>query len=121
VKVNCRIQHDDVNYSVPGFVVDEDCVPFDHRAESISKLVQSSLTNSTFEQWRRCCNDAVECCATMIEDYQAENFFDTCDNHWDGTRCYRDTFPGKSAKRLCPQQMISDDDSKCHRKYRNHR
>lgn len=119
VKVNCKIQLDDENYSVPGFVIDEDCVPFDYRTKSISKLVQSSLPNATFELWRRCCSNAVECCETMIKNYQVENFFNTCDNHWDGKSCYRDTFPEKTVKKLCPYQITKSDASKCQRKSKN--
>ena len=117
VKVNCRVQLNDENYTVPGFVVEDECVPFDHRTKSISKIVQSSLTSSSFERWRRCCNEAVECCNIMIRNYQAENFFSTCDNHWDGMRCYLDTLPGVTVQMTCPHQMTSFDDSKCTREF----
>lgn len=115
VKVNCRILRDDVYYSVPGFVVEDGCVPFDHRTKSISELVQRSLTNSTFERWESCCNAAVECCDTMISSFQVENFLSTCDNHWDGSSCYHDTIPLNTVTKLCPYQMIKNENSKCHR------
>lgn len=117
VKVNCRILRDDVYYSVPGFVVEDGCVPFDHRTKSISKLVQSSLTNSTFERWNRCCSDAVDCCETMISSYQVENFLSTCDNHWDGSSCYHDTLPFETVRKVCPYQKIKNEHSKCNRKF----
>lgn len=116
-KVNCKVKLDDETYSVPGFVVDNDCVPFNHRTKTISALVQSSLTNSTFIKWQRCCNEAVECCESMIRNYQVENFLNTCDNHWDGVSCYRDTFPDESVKQLCPHQMTKHETSKCPREF----
>lgn len=120
VKVNCRIQHDDEFFSVPGFVIGDDgCVPFDHRTKSISELVQSSLTNSSFERWSRCCNDAVKCCESMIENYQVENFFNTCDGHWDGSSCFLDTFPDKSVKKTCPYRLTKNEKSKCERELKN--
>lgn len=102
---------------MPGFVVDNECVAFDHRTKSIRKLVQSSLTNSTFIKWQRCCSEALECCESMITNYQVENFFNTCDNHWDGTSCFSDTFPDQRVKKLCPHQMMKHEDSHCPREF----
>lgn len=117
VKVNCKINRVDDNYSVvvPGFVVDDGCVPFDHRTKSIRHLVQSSLTNFTFERWETCCNDAVECCSSIIANYQAENFFNTCDIHWDGSSCFLDTFPGEIVAKVCPYQKTKEIHSNCRR------
>lgn len=115
VEVNCRIYHDGEYYSVPGFVTDDGCVPFDHRTKSINSLVQSSLSSETYERWQRCCNGAVECCESMIRNYQVENFFNTCDGHWDGNSCYVDTFPDKTVERGCPHRMVKEETSKCPR------
>lgn len=118
VKVNCRIYHDGEYYSVPGFVTDDEaCVPFDHRTRSIRDLVQSSLTNVTFVRWSKCCDDAIRCCDSMIRNYHAENFFNTCDNHWDGSRCFADTLPENSVEKLCPYQLIRGETSKCDREF----
>lgn len=119
VRVNCKINLVDEHYSilVPGsFVANSGCVPFDHRTKSISELVQSSLPNSTFDRWQRCCDDAVECCTLMVTNFQAENFFNTCDNHWDGNSCFLDTFPGENTNKMCPYEVTKDDNSNCHSK-----
>lgn len=115
-KVNCQVQLDNVSYAVPGFIVDDQCVPFDHRSNSISRLVQSSLSDALFERWRRCCSDALECCELMVRDFSTENFFNSCENHWDGQNCYLDTFPDNTVYKLCPHQMTKFDESQCHRK-----
>lgn len=115
VKINCRIFHDGEYSSVPGFIVEDVCVPFDHRSESISGLVQSSLTNVTYGRWRRCCNDAIKCCDAMIANFQAENFFNSCDNHWDGNSCFVDTFPGDVVGQKCPYHLVKAEKSKCQR------
>lgn len=118
IKVGCKIIHERQNYTVPGFVVDADCVPFDHRDKSISALVQRSLTNSTFEKWQKCCNEAINCCHMMIKSYQVENFLNTCDAHFsiDGN-CFLDTRPGMNVKKMCPFHLTRYDSSKCNRKF----
>lgn len=116
VKVNCKINHENETSAVPGFIVGEACVPFDHRSESIRRLVQSSISNVTFEWWRKCCNDAIECCESMITNYQAENFFNSCDHHWDGSRCFAVTLPDTTASKNCPYDKTRWENSKCDRK-----
>lgn len=118
VKVNCKHDnHDGEVFSVPGFVTsDEACEPFDHRTRSISALVQSSLPDDeTFERWKICCADALKCCAAMIQNYHAENFFSSCDNHWDGSRCFFDTYPENTIKQVCPYHFVRREASKCER------
>ncbi|XP_070506349.1 calcitonin gene-related peptide type 1 receptor-like [Chironomus tepperi] len=116
-KVNCIVQHDTLNFTVPGFIIHEQCVPFDYRSSSISKLVQSSLSNETYSLWIKCCDDAESCCSQMMDSYQGENFFNTCDAHWDGISCFGETNPGDAVKMPCPYYIRKYDDSECEYSY----
>lgn len=65
----------------------------------------------------KCCRDALKCCKQIIENYQVENFFNTCDAHWDGANCFTDTHPGLMVEKPCPFHMIKYDESTCNRKF----
>ncbi|CAG9802842.1 unnamed protein product [Chironomus riparius] len=116
-KVYCLVEHDALNFTVPGFVIREQCVPFDYRSSSISELVQSSLSNETYALWIKCCHDAENCCNQMMNNFQGENFFSTCDAHWDGTSCFMETNPGDFVKMPCPHYIKKYDDSECEYSY----
>ena len=49
----------------------------------------------------------------MESNYQGENFFNTCDAHWDGTSCFMETNPGDFVKMPCPYYIKKYDDSEC--------
>ena len=49
----------------------------------------------------------------MMDNYQGENFFSTCDAHWDGISCFGETNPGDSVKMPCPYYIKKYDDSEC--------
>ena len=49
----------------------------------------------------------------MMEMYQGENFFSTCDAHWDGMNCFSETNPGDVVKMSCPYYINKYEDSKC--------
>lgn len=91
----------------------EKCIPFDHRSTSINSLVQSSMSNETFRQWRKCCEDALNCCAGMIENQPGENFFNTCDAHWNGFSCFNEAEPGEKVSRSCPHHLTKNDLNHC--------
>jgi hypothetical protein len=111
--VHCLVQHDHLNFTVPGLSVNNECVPFDHRSSSISAIVQSSLSNETFERWNMCCDEAHNCCEQMIENYRGENFFNTCESHWDGLNCFHESFPGTIVDKECPYRLKRIDESSC--------
>jgi hypothetical protein len=112
-KVYCLVSHDSLNFTVPGFLIGDKCVAFDYRSSSISELVQSSVSSEVFQLWNKCCKEARECCERMIDNYQAENFFNSCDPHWDGYNCINETLPGGSESMSCPFIMRKNDDSEC--------
>lgn len=49
----------------------------------------------------------------MTESYYGENFFSTCDAHWDGMNCFSETDPGGVVNMPCPYHIRKNDDSKC--------
>ncbi|KAG5682844.1 hypothetical protein PVAND_012166 [Polypedilum vanderplanki] len=116
-KVYCLVKHDGLNFTVNGFLIRDRCVPFDYKSSLISELVQSSVSSEVYELWIKCCSDAKVCCEKMIENYQAENFFNTCESHWDGYSCFNETLPGGYEKKNCPYSMKKNDDSKCEYSY----
>lgn len=89
------------------------CIPFDHRSYSISDLVQSSMTNEAYERWKKCCEDAINCCTSMIENFHGENFFNNCDAHWNGFSCFDETDSGKMIKMECPYHKTRNDHNRC--------
>lgn len=66
-----------------------------------------------YEQWRKCCEDALNCCEKMVENHQGENFFGTCDAHWNGFSCFQETEGGSEVKKSCPYSMVKNDYSQC--------
>lgn len=101
-KVNCKF-HDDF---VPGLEIDgnKSCEIFDYHSTLIKERVQRSLSNSfRYELWRRCCEDAHDCCDLLKKEYQVENF-GLCEGFWDEDEktCYSAIEPGEVVYQPCP-------------------
>lgn len=71
------------------------------------------MANETFKQWKKCCEDALNCCDEMINNQRGENFFNTCDTHWNGFSCFNEADPGMRVEKTCPYHLTKYDTSHC--------
>jgi hypothetical protein len=94
-------------------MITNQCIPFDYRSSLISDVVQSSMANETFRQWKKCCENALGCCEKMIQNQNGENFFSTCDAHWNGHSCFDETNPGDKVEQQCPYHLVRYDQGHC--------
>ena len=94
-------------------MIAEKCVPFDYRSSLISDVVQSSMLDETYDEWRKCCEDAFECCEMMTQNQSGENFFNTCDAHWNGFSCFNEANPEDVVYQKCPFHLVRYDASTC--------
>lgn len=101
-KVDCLLK----GAYVPGLEINgnKSCEIFDYRSQLINERVQRSLSNSfRYDLWRRCCEDALDCCDTLKKEFQVENF-GTCEGFWDEDErtCYNQIEPDEPVYRDCP-------------------
>lgn len=114
---NCMIYLENEPYIVPGVYLNNSCIPFDWKNESIKSLVRSSmLSNSTFSKWEKCCQNAINCCSEMV-NLHMKNGGERCPAIWDGWTCYEPSKREQVVKKVCPPYSYANKDPKCHCEY----
>lgn len=71
------------------------------------------MANATFVHWKKCCEEALNCCDEMIKNPRGENFFNTCDSHWNGYSCFNEADSGVRVEKSCPYHLTKYDSSQC--------
>lgn len=115
VKVNCPLNGDSVPALETNGNNNKSCEIFFYRSQFIKEQVQRSLSNSLrYDMWRKCCEDAIDCCDTLTKEYQVENF-GSCEGFWDEDErtCYHQTEPGAKVFRTCPHMKSLAYYSRC--------
>lgn len=109
--VGCNYQ----NYTVPGIVKDEVCVPFDFNSNTIQDAILNSFMSKLMTQrWQRCCNDAQDCCQNILQ--KDVNKLNSCPPIWDGWTCFSSGSAGITEKTVCSAYAYSSSEPRCNRK-----